>query len=366
MRITCTQEKLKEALTTVSRIAHKHPTLPVLRCALISAQGRTLKIRVTNLELGIEITTPASVEEEGFVAVPADVLSSYLNSLYGERTVALQSKDGNLLVTTSHSKTTIKSLPADDFPTLPEVGGEQSFTLRSADLSRGLKAVLFCASTSAVRPELGSVLVSGEGGTLVFAATDSFRLAEKTIPLKKQEIPEHLLLPARNAAEIVRVLDLADGEVQVFYNKNQLSFTVDGVYVTSRLVDGSFPDYRQIIPKKHTTEVIALKSDLVNTFKLGAVFSDNLQQVRMSVSPKAKTFTVESRSAERGESTDTVHAAVSGEELSINFNLRYLADSLQGITSDSVSLQFSGLNKPVVIRGVSDNSFLYLVMPMNR
>ncbi len=366
MRLVCSQEKLQSAITAIARIAGKHPTLPVLRCALLVADGRFLKIRGTNLELGIEITIPASTDEEGSLAVPADVLGSFLSNLYGERMVTLEGKGGNLSVTTSHSKTNIKALPTDDFPTLPAVGGEQSFILKCAELAKGLKTVLFCASASAVRPELGSVLLSGSGGTLIFAATDSFRLAEKKIPLKKQEVPESMLIPARNAAEIVRTLDLSDGDVQVFYNRNQLSFTVGETYVTSRLIDGSFPDYRQIIPGKHTTEVIALRADLQNAFKLGAVFSDNLQQLRMHISPKAKTFTVESRSAERGESSDTIHAAVSGEELSIAFNLRYLADSLQGITGDSVSLQFSGLNKPVVIRGVSDNSFLYLVMPMNK
>lgn len=366
MRISCTQEKLKESVATIARIAQKHPTLPILRCILIEAAGRTVKLRATNLELGIEVTMPASVENEGSVAVPADLLHSYLSNLYGERTVTLSTNAGNLEITTSHSKTAIKSLPTDDFPTLPAVGGENSLTLKASEFTKGVKSVLFCASPSAIRPELGSVLLSGSGGTLIFAATDSFRLAEKRVALRKQDAPEHLLIPARNAGEIVRILDLADGDVQMFYNKNQLSFAQEGVYVTSRLIDGSFPDYQQIVPKKHTTEVIALRSDLMSAFKLGAVFSDSLEQVKMAVSPKAKTFTIQSRNADLGESVDTVHAAVSGEELAIAFNLRYLADSLLGVSGDSVSLQFSGLNKPVVIRGVSDSSYLYLVMPMNR
>ena len=156
------------------------------------------------------------------------------------------------------------------------------------------------------------------------------------------------------------------GEIKILFNKNQISFSSNNVYLTSRVIDGIFPDYAQIIPKEFKTECVVLKQDLLNALKLSNIFSDKFNQVNLKIKPKEKVFELSSQNNEIGENKTYLDAAVSGEEVEVSFNYKYFIDCLQSINSDSVSIKFNQSVKPMVISGVSDNSFLYLIMPMNR
>jgi len=162
------------------------------------------------------------------------------------------------------------------------------------------------------------------------------------------------------------VFEDIEGDVEISFTKNQISFNYDNIYLTSRIIEGVFPDYNQLIPKEHSTEVVVLLDDLINIFKIINIFSNKFNQVNFNIDPEKKIFEMKSKSDEVGENVNNVSAALSGEALSINFNYKYIIDSFQSIVTDSVILQFNGLSKPLVIRGVSDNQFLYLVMPMNK
>ena len=155
-------------------------------------------------------------------------------------------------------------------------------------------------------------------------------------------------------------------DVNVYLNENQIAFVFEDVYLTSRVIDGTFPDYKQIIPKETKTEVILLKQDLINTLKISNIFADKFSQVIFNVSSKNKTFKVSTKNMDVGENISNLDAVIKGDDLTISFNYKYIIDCFQSIDSDSVSLSFSDNNKPVVIKGVSDKSFLYLVMPMNK
>ena len=363
MKVECVLEQLTSAITATERVAGNHPTLPILNCILISVENSTLKVRSTNLELGLEVGMAARVLAEGMVAVPAATL---LNTLLNTHTaqVTLETKGTNLVIKTPNGETNIATVSADDFPTLPTIGNKP-LKILGRDLLRGLKAVWFAGSAATIKPELGSVCLYPEGQTLVFVATDSFRLAEKIIPLTHPLDFKTLLLPLRSVPELLRFLERADGDIAVRVSEHQISFTADDHYLTSRVIEGVFPDYRQIIPKEKLTEVVALKHDLLGTLKKALVFSGKFNQVQLSVQPKKKQFVVSSGS-DVGETTDTVPSAVSGEDLSVHFNLKYLLDCFQALGGDSVSLAFSGAGKPLVARDAADASFLYLVMPMNR
>jgi DNA polymerase III subunit beta len=366
MKVEIVQDKMQSAVARASRIAGRNTNLPVLSCILLVANKQGLLIRATNLELGIEILLPAKVTEEGTVAVPADVLNGLVGNLPAGRAVSLELKDGHLSVLSGKNKATVKAFPHEDFPTLPRPSDAAKFTTKASSFAEGLRSVWYCASSGSVKPELSSILVYVSGGSLVFAATDSFRLGEKKVSIRNIPEFDQILIPLRNSVELIKTFDAHPGEMTVEVGKHQLSFSLGDTYITSRLIEGSFPDYRQIIPKKTATEAVLLKQDLANTFKLANIFSDQFHQVKFSIDPAKRSFVLSSRNPDVGETSNALDATLSGEELEITFNYRYLADCFQSIPSDSVELRFSGLSKPLVIGGAADPSFLYLVMPMNR
>lgn len=366
MKFECSTEKVRAAIQLTSRFTPKNPNLPILKTILMSAHGGGVTLRSTNLECGVEVEVPAKVEVEGVVAVPGDTLTGFVANAPFEKTIFFSLEGGVLRVHNQRTKAGLKILPHDDFPTLPSVSAEHSFILRGGDLSKLIRSVGFCASVSGIKPELQSVLLYGEAGKVYAVATDSFRLAEKTLPAKKISSLPHILIPIRNAAELARILDGVSDEVEVYYNTNQLSVRFGDVYYTTRLIDGSYPNYRAILPKDTTTEVVVLKDDLANAFKLISVFADKFAQVVVSAEPKEKALTLSARNADVGENTVILKAAATGQKLEMSFNGRYLADGLQGVLGESVRFAWSGQGKPLVMSGSGDQSFLYVVMPMNR
>ena len=365
MKFETTLDTLLNASSTASRFAEKRANLPVLGCILITAEGSRLILRATNVECGVEIVIPAKVATEGTVAVPASVLAGFLGNARG-KVVSANLVGEVLKVETERANASIKTLPHDDFPVLPRVSAEHSFKIKSGDLVRAIRSVAYCASLSAIKPELQSVLLYGDAGKLTAVATDSFRLAEKQVPLRAGGNVPELLLPARNAAELMRILDTVSAEVELYYNDNQLSVQTDGVYYTSRLLDGAFPNYRQILPKSFSTEAVVLREDMSSALKSLSIFADKFAQVLLSLDTAKKSMFLSSRNPDVGEQISTVKASIQGDSVAVSFNGRYLADSLQAVAGDSVRLHSNGPGKALLIKDAGDDSFLYLAMPMNR
>jgi len=368
MKIELNFQKLKEAVTTIERIAAKHMTLPVLSCILIDVKKNSATFKATNLDLGIEVTVPVKSNEEGVLAVPSHIISSFVNQVVGDtQVVRLETVSGNLHITTSKSKGVIKTLPAEDFPSIPKVIDGEAFPLTPELFIKGLRSVWYSSSVSSVKPELSSVYIYRNNEDLVFAATDSFRLAEKKIKVPTSAKLNDILIPFKNIPDIIRILEHVGDTMEVEINKNLIAFKARDIYLVSRLIDGVFPDYKQIIPKGYSTEVIMLKQDLVNALKISNIFSDKFNQIHLTADPKGKIFEIQTKNSDIGENKTAVDAALTGDRVEINFNYKYIADCFQSMDADSISLQLSGLNRPMVIRPVSgDQSFMYLAMPMNR
>ena len=366
MKIECSQEQLLDSVGLVEKISAKNPNLPVLACILLQVRNKQLLLRATNLDLGIESCIPVKTTEDGMVAVPARTFYNTISSTYGGQFIRLETVKENLSVTTAASKTLVKTIPYEDFPTLPTIKNPKKLNLKTKELLVGLRSVWYSASLSSIKPEQASVYLYSDGNSLMYVSTDSFRLAEKTVPSSGVVDFQPVLIPLKALADLIRVFEFKEEEVEVHISDTQITFLFDKLYITSRLVDGSFPDYKQIIPKQHTTEAIVLKQDLISAFKKVNIFADKFNQVSFSIKPSKKSFTLSARNSDVGETIETVNAALSGEDVDINFNQKYVTDCFQSINSDSISLVFDGLTKPMVMRGVSDNTFLYLVMPMNR
>ncbi|MFA6324912.1 MAG: DNA polymerase III subunit beta [Candidatus Paceibacterota bacterium] len=365
MRLECEIEKIKGAVSQVERITGKNLTLPVLSSILFIASGKSLKLRATNLSLGIEIEIPAKIEKEGIIAISGSVLVGIFSNIFQKENISLEEVDGNLLIKTKKSQIKLKCQPNEDFPTIPQVEGN-TFDIDSKKLIDGIKSVYYSSSISDIKPEISSVYFYSKDDSLVFVSTDSFRLAEKKIKVKNLEEISGIIVPFKNIPEILRIFSEFSGEIKICFNKNQISFSSDNVYLTSRIIDGIFPDYTQIIPKEFKTECVVLKQDLLNALKLSNIFSDKFNQVNLIINPKEKIFELSSQNNEVGENKTHVDAALTGEMVEVGFNYKYFIDCFQSINSDSVSIKFNQASKPIVVSGVSDNSFLYLIMPMNR
>lgn len=366
MKLECDKSKIELAVQKATRLAGRHLTLQVLSCIYFDAEDENrLVLKSTNLDLGMEVEIKVKTIEKGSIAVPASVLLGVLSSIK-DNTLVFETVENNLKIHSSKNSVVIKCVPHEDFPSIPKLSVSQSLTINSHDLMLGFKSVWYSASNSNIKPELGSVFVyKGENG-LVFVSTDSFRLAEKTVNTKINNDFPQTLIPYKNVAEIIKLFEDYKGEIEIVFEKNQAAFMIDGLYVVSRLIDGSFPDYKQIIPKAYGTTATILKNDLVNAIKTSNIFSDTLNQVKLKVDTKNKTLNVESKNNDVGEYKEAIKANVSGDELELNFNNKYITDCIQSIPGESLLLSFGGAGKPLAISGTTDKSFLYIVMPMNR
>ena len=361
------KEKLIHAIAMAERLVGKKESLPVLSCILFTIKDGGLTIQATNLEAGITVTVPGEKREDGVLAVPASIVSQTVRSVSGG-TVSLKEDGGNLLVESHRSRTLIKTIAHNEFPQLSGTDSSaKGFTIARDVFLTTLQSVSYAASPSMIRPELGSVLVSFKDGKLVCVATDSFRLAEKTAPKVGDVEDRDILIPLKHALELMHILErMNDEKIELVVDDSQLVMRGEGVQFISRVVDATFPNYKEIIPKKFTTEATLLKGEFAEMLRKARVFSGSEQCVGIHVYPKKKVFDATAQSASIGEMSDSLDAALSGDDIDINFHIGYLADCLPMIASDSIVLGFSGHGKPLVIRGISDQSFTYLVMPLNR
>jgi len=366
MRLECNKTRIEPIVQKASKLAAKHLTLPVLACVYLDVlENNKLIIKSTNLDIGVEFEIKVKTIEKGTVAVPANILLGVLSSIK-EDNLIFETKDNNLKISSNKNSSIIKCLPYEDFPSIPKLENLKSIKVNSRDFISGFKSVWYSASNSNIKPELSSVYVYKGDTNLVFVATDSFRLAEKKVNTKVPTDFPQTLIPFRNVSEIVKLLEDFNGEIDIIFEKNQAAFITEGMYLVSRLIDGSFPDYKQIIPKTFVTTATILKNDLINSIKTSNIFSDALNQVKLKVDIKNKSLNIESKNNDIGEYNDSINASVSGENIELNFNSKYIIDCIQSISSDSLVLNFGGVGKPLAISGATDKSFLYIVMSMNR
>ncbi len=367
MKIECSTEKIKKALMLVERITGKNLTLPILESILFIVKDKELVLRATNLNIGIETKIAARVEKEGIVAIKGSTLHSLFSVLNfkEDSVIKLELIKDNLLIKTKTNKILLKSVPHDDFPTIPIINGNEFF-ISSEKFIEGLKSVYYSSATSEIKPEIGSVYIYTEDSFLIFVSTDSFRLAEKRIKLKNDISFEGVLIPFKNIIEIIKIFDEISGDIKITLQKNQISITTPNIYLTSRIIDGIFPDYKQIIPKDSKTEVVVLKQDFLSSLKIANVFSDDFNQVSFIIKPKDKIFEIKSKNINIGENTTIVSSALSGEDVLVNFNYKYIIDCFQSIPNDSLNLKLNSNTHAMIISGVGDKSFRYLIMPMNR
>lgn len=364
MEITIPHPQLVSALELIGRISSKHVTLPVLQCVRLEAKENLITLQATNLEISVEVPLHGTVVEEGVVAIPAQTFLQSIQFIT-QKDITLRTEDQVLQLETSSTNTSIKTFAVDEFPNLHQLQGSEHKVQRST-FAYGIKSVAFSASQTSIKPELGSVFVQQKKEhSLTFVATDSFRLMEKTVAQKGLVLDQSIMIPQKNALELARVCEALEDDPVFISNDNQCALRFpSGVYISSRLVSGNFPDYAQIIPKEFVSHVTVLKDDLLKSFKKTNIFLNKFRQVSLMIT--SNNLTISSQNNEIGHTTDTVKALVEGEELTLNFNQQYVMDPLSHINDDSIIMSFAGIGRAVIMQGVTDKSLRYLVMPMNK
>lgn len=366
MNISIEKNKFYEAIHLVARFAErKSSTLPALSTILIIAGDDGIKIRATNLETGIDLKIEGECTIKGVVAIPAIILQQIASSFTQEGKITLEHSGDTISIISGTSKSSIKTIPYEDFPSIPFPENPKNRIVLPGSILRSLfTSIAPYASSSTIRPELASIYISIEGGVLTVVASDSFRLAEKKVPLTNKGIQGKFLIPAKNALDIAQALP--DNDIIMSFDDHQCAFVGDIGMIVSRLTNAVYPDYRQIIPKESIVEAIILRKDFENALKRTSIFSDLFQKVRIDFDSKKNTFSFFARNTDIGESTETLPARVSGSALELSFNHRYLSAALSLIGTESISLLAAGIGRPLIIKGVGDSSVLYLVSPMNQ
>ncbi|PIR85069.1 DNA polymerase III subunit beta [Candidatus Kaiserbacteria bacterium CG10_big_fil_rev_8_21_14_0_10_45_20] len=366
MKLEILKEDIDRAISSASKVSNKNLSLPVLGCVVVSAQNEHVIVRATNLDVSVEIPVKAKILEEGSVAVPAQIFSQTIATSTDTK-ITLFEKDNVLVVGGDHGDAKLKTLDVSEFPTLSYVkeGQGVAVSVPTKEVTKALKTVSFAASSSGMRPELSSIYLTLQEGVLITAATDSFRLAEAWVPVKTKQAIDPVLIPARNVQDILRVISEGD-TTEIRVGENQCTFISGGAQITSRTIDGAFPEYKAIIPTAFVATTTMLTEDAVRAFRKVSVFSDSFGRVEIQNTPSKKQLLLGATNTQVGETQEAVDAVMEGEDVSMNFNIRYITDALSVLSSDSVVFKIAGEGKPVVIEESPNSGFMCLVMPMNK
>jgi DNA polymerase-3 subunit beta len=368
VKLSVMQENLARGLSVVSRAVSNRSTLPVLANVLLKTEDAGLKLTATNLEIGITYWVPGKIEADGATTVPAKLLTDLVNSLpAGDRIdLALQAGD-TLHLRCGRFETHIKGIDADEFPAIGAAGERPTTRIAQNILRRALAETAFAAASDEARPILTGVLARFEGDQLTLAAADNYRIAVKTIPILDAVPETSVVIPARALNELARVLADVDDPVEIVLasGRNQVLFHLEGIDLVSRLIDGQFPNYQQIVPTSHSTRAVLDREELLRAVRPAALIAhESANIVKLQIGADVDPGITVSASAEVGDHVGQVEAAVEGDGTTIAFNARYLADVLTNVSADQFALELNGPLSPGVFKPVGDDRYIHVVMPV--
>ncbi len=373
MKLSCLQENLNRGLSVVGRAVAARTTLPITNNVLLTTDQSRLKLVATNLEMAISCWIGAKVEEEGAITVPARLLTEFIGSLPQEKVnINLSPRTKTLELKCARFEARISGVDAKDFPPIPKVEGGITTKVEVADFSQGISRVVFAAASEESRPVLTGVDTKLEGDLMTLAAADGFRLAVHKLPIatpvrQKTEV----IIPARTLAELNRFMaDQKEAvEITVSPSKGQALFHLKNIELVSQLVQGTFPNYDQLIPKSYTTRAVVSVAEFLRATRTASIFArDGSGIVRMVMTPGGETkpgkMTISARSEEVGDDVGEIDTTIEGEESKIAFNGKYLTDVLSVLDEDQVALETTNPSSPGVLRPVGVENYIHVIMPM--
>lgn len=388
MKISCTQENLNQGLNIVSNIASKTTSLPILNNVLIKAEQGVINLISTNLEIGINLQVRGKIEKEGSYTVNAKLINDYVN-LLPKQNIEINLKDDALNIKSESQQTKIKGQGADEFPLIPQVDRKNSYSCTLTEMLKALSQVLFAVSVSETRPEISGVYFSFKGDKLTMASTDSYRLAEKQVSLKDGvETEKEVIIPAKTVQELHRILssihdstefvdDSGDEQrfLEIYFEDNQVLFVFDHIELVSRIIEGTYPNYKQIIPGDYKSKAIINIAELIKAAKTASLFS-RTGIYDINVELQKDSVVISSTNNQLGENKTSIKSQVDGDDNKIIINYRYLVDGLQNIDTSEIIFEMTDAANPCVIKPaqslpegeapVVTEDYLYIIMPIKQ
>ncbi len=395
MKLTCTQENLNKALSIVGKVINKNTTLPILNNVLLKTDKKGLKLSSTNLELGVTYWIGGKIEEEGEITIPTKLFANFISNLPNDN-VEIRLREDVLSIKCNGYKTNIKGLSAKEYPIMPKIETEPIFKIRSSEFKYALSQVLPAVSNSESRMELTGILLDISQirkNKITLVATDSYRLAEKTVALEKANISEEalktlgevnsIIIPKNTVQELVRDLDDGEEILEVTLSERQILFNFGKANMISRLIEGKYPDYKQVIPESYKIKVSVSLKELLNAIRVASLFTNiSNNSIELKISSATKSVEVSAETSEVGSNITKIPAEMSmesakGEEkkskddsedldenLKVVYNYKYLLDGLNSIGGEKAVLNINGASAPTILKSPGKEDFVYVIMPV--
>lgn len=370
----CLQENLAKGLSIVGKAVASKSTLPAITNVLVETDDSQLKLAATNLEIAITCWIGAKVEEAGAITVPARLFSEFVNSLPNDTIeMSLNARTSTLNLKCARYEANLKGIDAEEFPPIPRVSDVAAAEVDPGLLEEAINQVVFAAAVDDTRPVLAGVLASFNEDTLTFAAADGFRLSVRRVNLSKPVSTKFdIIIPARALHELARIVSDEDEPVQISMtpNRSQVLFHMKNVELVSRLIEGTFPNYQQIIPQRHSTRMVVDTADFLKATRIASLFArDSSNIVRLQATPGDELspgkLIVAATSAETGDTVGGIDAIIEGDNAQIAFNAKYLADALGVLDCSQVALETLSPSSPGVVKPVGADNFIHVIMPMH-
>lgn len=364
MELTVTQENFARALSAVGRVASTKTQLPILSNILLRTDGNRLLVAATNLEIATTQYIGAKIAKPGAITVPARLISEFVSSL-PKGTIELKIVGENIHITSGKYHSIINGVIADDFPELPTINEENSVTysINTEEFKQSVSQTIITASSDSTRPVLTGVYWHSHEGWIYLAATDGYRLSERRLVETKSEVAA--IIPTQTLQEVLRTIVDDVDTIDVLFDETQVRFRINEAEVISRLVDGNFPDYRQLIPPTSDITAVMSKSEFTRVTKVAGLFArESGGSVTVTVDDDAKTVSLHSIASELGENTSELDADVTGSG-QVTLNSRYLTEALGVIDADTISFSFSGKLSPIILKSTAkDTNYYHVIMPL--
>ncbi|MBP9822219.1 MAG: DNA polymerase III subunit beta [Candidatus Pacebacteria bacterium] len=360
MKLVVNQKNLKKAVGLVEKVVSKNTSLPILGNILLKTENGRLRLSATNLELGINALIGVKIDEVGEIAIPAKIFSDFINTVQDEK-VSFVTKNNTLTINAEKYKTNILGFDSKDFPIIPKIKSEAIVTMSASMLKSALVKVVDSMAVSETRPELAGVFVQINENQCILVATDIFRLSEVTIPVISTG-KASMILPRNTVAELVRMCGDIEGDIQIKYSDNQVAFVAEDVELVSRVVDGTYPPYKNVIPEKFISKALIKKTDLESNIRLAGLFSSSISDVKILC--ENNNLKITAQNSDKGEIETDIPINLKNEAFELSLNYRYILDGIKNISSNEIIIEFTGAGSPLIMRPSEDKSFVYLIMPL--
>lgn len=364
MELSVTQENLSKALSAVSRVASVKTQLPILSNILLRTDGNRLLVAATNLEIATTQYIGAKVTTPGAITIPARLITEFISNLPKE-TIELKMKGENLHISSGHYSSVINGVIADDFPELPTINEESSvsYSIKTDDFKQSVSQTIITASSDATRPVLTGVYWHSFEGSLFLAATDGYRLSERKLVKTTSDVSA--IVPVPSLQEVLRSLHDDVEEIEILFDETQVGFRLGNIEIISRLIDGNFPDYRQLIPKKSDITITANKQEFSRVIKIASLFArESGGSITISADEDTKMVSIHSIASQLGENTSEINVDISGSG-QVTLNSRYISEALAVIDDDTLQFEFSGKLSPCIFKASKKTTdYYHIIMPL--